>query len=81
MKELEIEAKVENLNKVLMFVDEQLEEMDCPMKTQLQIDIAVEEIYVNIARYAYHPESGMVSIRVALPLKRWKPIRCNIWNI
>ena len=40
MKELEIEAKIENLDKVLGFVDEQLEEMECPMKIQLQIDVA-----------------------------------------
>lgn len=64
MKELEIEAKIENLDQVLGFVDEQLEEMDCPMKTQVQIDIAVEEIYVNIAKYSYHPGSGPATIRV-----------------
>ena len=64
MKELEIEAKIENLDKVLGFVDEQLEAMDCPMKTQIQIDVAVEEIYVNIANYSYHPGSGPATIRV-----------------
>ncbi len=53
MKELEIDATVENLTKVLMFVDAELESVDCPMKSQMQIDIAVEEIYVNIAHYAY----------------------------
>lgn len=64
MKELEIEARIENLDKVLGFVDEQLEEKECPMKTQLQIDVAVEEIYVNIAKYSYHPGSGPAAIRV-----------------
>ena len=33
------------------------------MKAQMQIAIAVEEIYVNIARYAYHPEVGEATIR------------------
>ena len=41
MDELEIEAKVENLDEVLAFVDERLENAGCPMRTQTQIDIAV----------------------------------------
>ena len=64
MKELTIEAKIENLDKVLGFVDEQLEEMECPMKPQLQIDVAVEEICVNIAKYSYHPGNGPATIQV-----------------
>ncbi len=34
------------------------------MKTQLQIDVAGEEVYVNIASYAYAPETGPATIRV-----------------
>ena len=64
MKELELEAKVENLSEVLTFVDEQLEAAHCPMKIQMQIDIAVEEIFVNIANYAYAPEIGTATVRV-----------------
>ncbi len=59
------EARVEQLNKVLAFVDGILEEADCPVKAQLQIDVAVEEIYVNIASYAYAPGVGPATIRVA----------------
>lgn len=64
MKELELEAKVENLSEVVRFVDAQLEAADCPMKIQMQIDIAVEEIFVNIANYAYAPEIGTATVRV-----------------
>ncbi|MBR4510626.1 MAG: ATP-binding protein [Ruminococcus sp.] len=64
MKELEIEALTENLPQVLAFVDEQLEAADCPMKIQIQIDIAVEEIFVNIAHYAYAPETGKAMVRI-----------------
>ena len=49
MKELIIDALTDNLPQVLRFVDEQLEAANCPMKIQMQIDIAVEEIFVNIA--------------------------------
>lgn len=65
MKELEIEATVDNLGKVIDFVNEQLEQVGCSMKAQMQIDIAVEEIYVNIAHYAYQP-TGPATIRVEL---------------
>lgn len=63
-KELSIEAKVDHLESVLAFVDGELEQIACPMKQQMQIDIAVEELYVNIAHYAYAPETGTVTLRV-----------------
>ena len=64
MRELDIEAKTENLDQVLAFVDEELEKYECGMKTQMQIDIAVEEIFVNIAHYAYNPAVGKATIRI-----------------
>lgn len=66
MKELQIEARTEHLPQVLEFVDEQLEAVGCPMKIQMQIDIAVEEIFVNIAHYAYNPEIGTAMVRVEI---------------
>ena len=62
--ELEIEAVTENLPEVQSFVDRQLEKVDCPPKAQMQIDIAVEEIFVNIANYAYNPNKGKATVRV-----------------
>ena len=64
MKELKIEARTENLNQVMAFVDESLEEAGCSMKAQIQIDVAVEEVFVNIAQYAYAPGTGEAVIRV-----------------
>ena len=66
MREMDIAATLENLDAVMAFVDQQLEEAGCSMKTQMQIDIAVEEVYVNIAHYAYYPEIGGVTIRVQI---------------
>ena len=63
MSVLAVEAKTENLPKVLSFVDGTLEEAGCSMKTQMQIDVAVEEIFVNIASYAYAPGTGDAVIR------------------
>ena len=62
MREFEITALTENLSAVIGFVDEQLEETGCSMKVQMQVDIAVEEIFVNIANYAYAPGTGSVRI-------------------
>jgi len=64
MNELNISATVENLDTVIGFVEEHLEEYGCPMKTQMQVALAVEEIYVNIANYAYNPEVGPATIQV-----------------
>ena len=64
MKELTISARLENIETVTAFVDEQLEEMGCPMKAQMQIDIAIDELFSNIAHYAYTPDTGEATVRV-----------------
>ena len=46
MKEITLEAKVENLDKVLLFLDTTLEELECPFKEQTQLDIALEHSHV-----------------------------------
>ena len=62
--ELELEAAAENLAEVQAFVDERLERADCPPKAQMQIAVAVEEIFINIASYAYAPDKGKATVRV-----------------
>lgn len=64
MKEMNIEATIDNISTVTAWVDEQLEALDCPMKAQMQIDIAIDELFSNIARYAYNPETGPATVRV-----------------
>lgn len=66
MKELVITAVVDNLEKVQEFVDQELEASGCSVKAQTQIDIAIEELFVNIAHYAYNPKVGKAAIRVDL---------------
>ena len=52
MKELTTEASVAKLDEVIDFIDAFLEEHECPMKTMTQINVAAEEIFVNIAHYS-----------------------------
>ena len=66
-EELELEADVRNLPEVQGFIEEKLEAAGCPMKIQLQINIAVEEIFVNISEYAYTPDKGKAIVRVEIP--------------
>ncbi|MBO4890920.1 MAG: ATP-binding protein [Lachnospiraceae bacterium] len=66
IRELNIEALTSNLQQVLDHVDACLEEADCPVKVQMQIDVAVEEIFVNIASYAYAPGTGDASVGVEI---------------
>ncbi len=66
MKELTMEATVENIQAVTDFVNEQLQEVGCSVKTQTQIDIAIDELFGNIAHYAYNPEVGPVTVCVEI---------------
>nr|AGS53217.1 serine phosphatase RsbU [uncultured bacterium contig00093] len=65
-EELSVEAKTENLNAVMDFVTRKLEAAGCLLQLQNQIAIAVEEIFVNIAHYAYSPDAGDVKVRVSI---------------
>ena len=62
--EFEIEAESGNLSQVLSFIEEHLESIGCSPKVQMQITVAAEEIFVNIANYAYNPNVGRVTVRV-----------------
>ena len=64
MKELNLAATVENIEVVTDFVNQQLESLACPPKAQMQIDIAIDELFGNIAHYAYNPEVGNATVRV-----------------
>ena len=62
--ELNVDALGEKLPEVMAFVDAHLEAAGCSEKAKNQVDLAVEEIFINIADYAYHPETGTAQVRV-----------------
>ncbi len=66
MKELIVDAIAQNLPKVLAFVDKKLESAGCDIIQQTQIDVAVEELFVNIANYAYAPEIGTATVQISV---------------
>ena len=63
MKELTLGATLNNIPVVTAFIDEQLEALDCPMKAQMQIDVAIDELFGNIAHYAYPDGSGDATVQ------------------
>lgn len=67
--ELDTEADNDNLPDVLAFIERHLEEIGCSPKIQMQIAVAAEEIFVNIANYAYNPGKGKATVRVEITEK------------
>ncbi len=64
MKELTVTAKIENIERITEFVNEQLAFYQCPKNAQIQIDIVIDELFGNIAHYAYKPDEGPATVRV-----------------
>ena len=63
MQEITMKAVIDNIPAVTEFIDAQLEAVDCPMKAQMQIDVAIDEIFSNIAHYAYPDGTGDATVR------------------
>ena len=57
-------AKIEALSDVLGFVDQTLESFECPMKVQTAVCVAIEEIFVNVAHYAYGDGEGDMTLGI-----------------
>ena len=57
-------AKAEALSDVIGFVEQMLECFECPMKTQTALCIAIEEVFVNVAHYAYGDGEGSVTLGI-----------------
>lgn len=66
MEKKSFPARVEALSDVLGFVDETLESWGCPMKIQTALCVAIEEVFVNVARYAYQDREGGVTLGIGL---------------
>lgn len=65
-KELTLDATIDNVQVVSAVAEEQMDLCDVPLKAQMQIQIAIDELFSNIARYAYTPETGSVTVYMEL---------------
>lgn len=66
MQEIKVAARLEMFNEVLDFVVDNLERIDASPKVISQFAIVVDEIFVNIASYAYGDEEGEAVITYQL---------------
>ena len=62
-QEISLKAVIANVRTVTEWVDEKLEQLGCPLKVQMQIDVAIDELFSNIAHYAYPDGAGEACIR------------------
>ena len=58
-------AKTDALPNILGFVEETLESYGCPMKIQMAVCVAIEEVFVNVAHYAYGDSEGDMTLGIA----------------
>ncbi len=63
MKECVLEAKIDNIYKLADFLEEQLSKLKVSMAEDMKINLVMEELFVNIANYAYAPKTGICTIR------------------
>ena len=59
-----VPAKTESLSDVLGYVEQTLESFECPMKIQTAICVAIEEVFVNVAHYAYPEIIGDMTLYI-----------------
>ena len=61
---LVLDATIENVEKALDYVGNSIRELPFENKIKHHIEVAVDEIVSNVARYAYGNDSGSVSVKV-----------------
>ncbi len=60
-------ASQDQLERVQAFIEEELANYPYSPKVKFQLDVAVEEIFVNIAHYAYYPDQeGEATVRCSV---------------
>ena len=64
MREITVDAIVENIGTVTDFIEEILDSFECPMKVKMQVDIAIDELFGNICHYAYGDTMGKATVKV-----------------
>ena len=69
-KRLELDATLDSMTQVMAFIDEELDRLGADKKAKAQIDIAIDELYSNIAKYAYDGKVGKAIIAISSEGKR-----------
>lgn len=70
MKKIVLPARLDSWEQVYEFLNKNLDEMACSKKVRMQVLVAAEEVYVNIARYAYQEQAGEGNVSVEIGRSR-----------
>lgn len=62
MKTVKVPAALEELENVRAFADEVLTDTIASKEDQMAIELAIEEVFVNIVKYASLPEAGNIMV-------------------
>lgn len=63
-KTITVDANVTNIDKITEFIDAELHAAGCSKKSEIQIDVAIDEIFSNIANYAYKEALGTATVSI-----------------
>ena len=66
MPKITLPAVVENIDAATDFINEILENAGCTLRTQMQLDVALDELMSNVARYAYAPGEGDITVSLEI---------------
>ena len=64
VQEITVDANFDQIDPVTEFVNARLTALGCSDRIRVQVDIAIDEIFSNIAKYAYSPQTGPATVRV-----------------
>jgi anti-sigma regulatory factor (Ser/Thr protein kinase) len=78
-REVVLPASLEDLERLQAWVEDALEEADCDRRIAGRIGVAVEEVFVNIAKYAYGGKSGDATVRLQVE-RPWMVMEFEDWG-
>lgn len=64
MQEISVDASIDQIRTVTNFVNDELKALGCSLRVRILIDVAIDELFSNIVRYAYGTKPGPVTVRV-----------------
>ena len=62
MMVLKLPASIEKIEEATTFMNEVLDNAGCSEKVKMQMSVALDELMSNVARYAYAPGTGDITI-------------------
>ena len=78
IKELTIEARLENIERAIDFINSELEKKGCMFDVMQRIDLALEEMLVNVSHYAYSESKGEAKVEISFPEEGL--VQLDIWD-